>query len=55
MMKEFLEEVGDNDLVDITKVNVIGAEIDVGRVDEVGGVVVVMVYDGQASTGSHTL
>ena len=50
-----MEEVGDNDLVDITKVNAIGAEVDVCRADEVGGVVVIMVYDGQASTGSHTL
>ena len=55
MMEEFLEEVGDNNLVDITKVNTIGDEIDVGRVDEVGGVIVIMVHDSQARTGNHTL
>ena len=55
MIEEFLEEVGDNDLVDITKVNAIGAEIGVDHVDKVRGVVVTMVYGGKASTGSHTL
>ena len=33
MVKEYLEDVGDNRLVKITKVDIIGTEIDAGDMD----------------------
>ena len=51
MVEECLEEVGDNELVGIAKVDTIDAEIDSGHVDEVGGIVVITVHCGQTSAG----
>ena len=42
-MKDYLEEVGDNRLIGISKVDAMCAEIDSGSVDKIGcGVMIIM-------------
>ena len=55
MVEECLEEVDDNELVGIAKVDTICAEIEASSVNEVGVVCVILVHDGQANVGGRTL
>lgn len=49
MSEDCLKKVADNRLVNITKVDTICVEIDAGHVDEVGGIIVIMMHCDQAS------
>ena len=51
MSEDCLKKVADNRLVNITKVDAIGVEIDAGHVDEVGGIIVIMMHYDQACAG----
>ena len=50
-MEDCLEEIGDNRLVGVMKVNAIYAEIDAGSVDDIGCDVVIMMQDSQSGAG----
>ena len=55
MVEKCLEEIVDNGLVDIAKVDAIYAQIDTGYVGEVEGVIVILVHSNQPHARERTL